>query len=380
MFESLKWTPAREAESAGALACLSRDTDNRRKCGEAAQALWPAMDARTAGATQAQICSLNHHLQLRRSAMPEPEVNRRPIASRSAEWAKASAAFLARTRVTPNQISAVSVLFAAIGAALLVLKPDAIGLIGCAAAVQARLVCNLLDGMVAIEGGKKSPVGSLYNEFPDRIADSLFIVALGYAIGWPALGWFGALAAALTAYIRVFGGSLGFAQDFRGPMAQAATHGRSHRRLHRCRRRMVIDRHPVCADRGGGHHRRGFGRDVRDPQARHRFPAQGRLAVWLSYLLIGSVRALLGATPRWIGSKPEDRQRIYFANHTSHIDTVALWSALPPDLRAKTRTAAAADYWGTSAIKRTIALKALNAVLIDRKAGGSGRGPAASAL
>ena len=81
-------------------------------------------------------------------------------------------------------------------------------------------MCNLLDGMVAIEGGKKSPVGSLYNEFPDRIADSLFIVALGYAIGWPALGWFGALAAALTAYIRVFGGSLGFDQDFRGPMAK----------------------------------------------------------------------------------------------------------------------------------------------------------------
>jgi 1-acyl-sn-glycerol-3-phosphate acyltransferase len=89
--------------------------------------------------------------------------------------------------------------------------------------------------------------------------------------------------------------------------------------------------------------------------------------VWLSYLLIGSVRALLGATPRWIGSEPQDRQRIYFANHTSHIDTVAIWSALPPDLRAKTRTAAAADYWGTSTLKRTIALQALNAVLIDRK-------------
>ena len=152
--------------------------------------------------------------------MPELEANRRPIASRSAGWAKALAAFLARTSVTPNQISAVSVLFAAVGAALVAFKPDAIGLIGCAAAVQARLVCNLLDGMVAIEGGKKSSVGALYNEFPDRIADSLFIVALGYAVGWPALGWFGALAAALTAYVRVFGGSLGFAQDFRGPMAK----------------------------------------------------------------------------------------------------------------------------------------------------------------
>jgi phosphatidylglycerophosphate synthase len=152
--------------------------------------------------------------------MAEPDTNRRPIASRSAGWAKVSASFLARTNVTPNQISATSVVFAAVGAALLVLKPDAIGLISCALAVQARLVCNLLDGMVAIEGGKKSAVGALYNEFPDRIADSLLIVALGYCVGWPALGWFGALAAALTAYIRVFGGSLGLAQDFRGPMAK----------------------------------------------------------------------------------------------------------------------------------------------------------------
>jgi CDP-diacylglycerol--glycerol-3-phosphate 3-phosphatidyltransferase len=86
--------------------------------------------------------------------------------------------------------------------------------------IQARLVCNLLDGMVAVEGGKKSPLGQIYNEFPDRIADSLLIVALGYCIGMPALGWFGALAAALTAYVRVFGGSLGLAQDFRGPMAK----------------------------------------------------------------------------------------------------------------------------------------------------------------
>jgi phosphatidylglycerophosphate synthase len=98
--------------------------------------------------------------------------------------------------------------------------PRSLGLIGCALAVQARLVCNLLDGMVAIEGGKKSALGALYNEFPDRIADSLLIVALGYAVGWPALGWLGALAAALTAYVRVFGGALGQPQDFRGPMAK----------------------------------------------------------------------------------------------------------------------------------------------------------------
>ncbi len=152
--------------------------------------------------------------------MPETESNRRPIASRSSGWAKASASFLAGTSVTPNQVSTASILFAAIGAALLLWRPDAIGLIVCGLAIQARLICNLLDGMVAVEGGKKSPLGPLYNEFPDRIADSLLIVAAGYAAGWPAVGWFGALGAALTAYVRVFGGSLGLAQDFRGPMAK----------------------------------------------------------------------------------------------------------------------------------------------------------------
>ena len=47
-------------------------------------------------------------------------------------------------------------------------------------------------------------------------------------------------------------------------------------------------------------------------------------------VLVGIVKLLVGAYPRWIGCGPEPRQRIYFANHTSHIDTLALWSALPP--------------------------------------------------
>ena len=54
--------------------------------------------------------------------------------------------------------------------------------------VQLRLLCNLLDGMVAVEGGRSSPVGALYNEVPDRVADSLLLVALGYAVGIPWLG------------------------------------------------------------------------------------------------------------------------------------------------------------------------------------------------
>jgi phosphatidylglycerophosphate synthase len=151
--------------------------------------------------------------------MSEPIENRRPIAARSSGWAQSAAAALARAGASPNAVSAVSVLFAALGAGLL-LRPSVVGLVVCAACVQARLACNLIDGMIAVEGGKKTPLGPLYNEFPDRIADTLLIVALGYSCGAPEWGWFGALAAALTAYVRVFGGALGLAQDFRGPMAK----------------------------------------------------------------------------------------------------------------------------------------------------------------
>ena len=145
--------------------------------------------------------------------------DRRPLASRDTRWARRIAAALARSSITPNQISAVSIVFAALGAVGLV-DARPIPLVVAAICVQLRLLCNLLDGMVAIEGGKQSAVGALYNEFPDRIADSLLLVALGYAAGVPWLGWLAALLAALTAYVRATGGALGFAQDFRGPMAK----------------------------------------------------------------------------------------------------------------------------------------------------------------
>ncbi|MDI6027388.1 CDP-alcohol phosphatidyltransferase family protein [Corticibacterium sp. UT-5YL-CI-8] len=148
----------------------------------------------------------------------QPE--RRPIASRSSGWAQALSRKLAQSSVTPNQISVWSVVCAGIGAGLMLGYAHPAAWIGAALCIQLRLVCNLLDGMVAIEGGKKSPVGAIYNEFPDRIADSLFLVAAGYAAAWPALGWLSALLAALTAYVRVFGGSLGLPQSFGGLMAK----------------------------------------------------------------------------------------------------------------------------------------------------------------
>ncbi|TBN37982.1 CDP-alcohol phosphatidyltransferase family protein [Pseudomonas sp. BGI-2] len=146
--------------------------------------------------------------------------NRRPIKTRSAGWAKHITDLLVKRDISPNQISVASIAFALAGAVALMIDNGLVGSLLCAFGIQLRLLCNLFDGMVAIEGGKKSDIGSLYNEFPDRIADSLLIVALGYAIGYADLGWFAALAAALTAYVRVFGGSIGLKQSFMGPMAK----------------------------------------------------------------------------------------------------------------------------------------------------------------
>lgn len=81
--------------------------------------------------------------------------------------------------------------------------------------------------------------------------------------------------------------------------------------------------------------------------------------VWL-------VRLLVGAYPRWIGCAPKATQRIYFANHSSHMDTLVLWAALPGALRANTRPVAARDYWGKGGIKQRIAEEELNVVMIDR--------------
>jgi phosphatidylglycerophosphate synthase len=149
-----------------------------------------------------------------------PAEARRPLASRATRWATVLSTAAVRSGLSADGISLLSLAFTAAGAAGLLLLPAPWNLLACAAGVQLRLLCNLLDGMVAIEGGRKSKVGVIYNEVPDRIADSVFLVALGYAIGTPWVGWLAALAAAITAYIRVLGGTFGLQQDFRGPLAK----------------------------------------------------------------------------------------------------------------------------------------------------------------
>lgn len=77
-------------------------------------------------------------------------------------------------------------------------------------------------------------------------------------------------------------------------------------------------------------------------------------------------RFLSGASVRWIDCHPDPCQRVYFANHTSHLDAVVLWSALPPDVRGLTRPVAAKDYWMGGPIRRYLSRQVFNALLIDR--------------
>jgi 1-acyl-sn-glycerol-3-phosphate acyltransferase len=84
------------------------------------------------------------------------------------------------------------------------------------------------------------------------------------------------------------------------------------------------------------------------------------------FLLTVGARVLSGASVRWIDCQPDTCQRIYFANHTSHLDMLLVWSALPAPVRRLTRPVAAKDYWDRGAVRRYVA-KTFDALLVDRK-------------
>jgi 1-acyl-sn-glycerol-3-phosphate acyltransferase len=80
-----------------------------------------------------------------------------------------------------------------------------------------------------------------------------------------------------------------------------------------------------------------------------------------------SVRILTGAQARWLGCPPEATQRVYFANHTSNLDFLVLWSVLPDEARRKTRPVAASDYWRAGYVRFFLAHSVFRGVLIERK-------------
>lgn len=161
-------------------------------------------------------------------------LDRREIPQRQTRWAQRAADVLYRVKVRPNHISVASVVAALIGTAALVLSASAPGaariayLAIAAAMIPLRLLCNMLDGMLAVEKGLHSPTGDLYNEVPDRIADLALIAGAGYAAGAlitvtgglnvaVLVGWIAASAAVGTAYVRSLGAAQGVGNFFNGP-------------------------------------------------------------------------------------------------------------------------------------------------------------------
>lgn len=152
-------------------------------------------------------------------------IGRRPLRARRTGCARWVAGRVAG-RATPNQISAAGLVAGLFAGALFVAVPwtqDAmrqVVLIGAAGLILLRLLCNMLDGMVAVEGAKGSPTGPLWNEVPDRLADVAVLAGAGVACGAPVLGWAAASLALFTAYLRVLGEQMAGLSDFSGPMAK----------------------------------------------------------------------------------------------------------------------------------------------------------------
>lgn len=160
------------------------------------------------------------------SDTPYQPTDRRPIASRNLRIVQWVTAQLVRLKVSPNAISIAGMLVALVGAGAFAATtqwPDwqRVFWFAAAAMIQLRLLANLLDGMVAVESGKASPVGELYNEVPDRISDSAILIGAGYALGGDiALGYAAASVAIFTAYVRAMGKAAGAPSEFCGPMAK----------------------------------------------------------------------------------------------------------------------------------------------------------------
>lgn len=159
-----------------------------------------------------------------------PEPGRRVIPQRQSSWAISLTRRMAAAGILPNQISILGLIFAVIAAGCLLLSGRTDGglrvalLVIAAVAMPLRLLCNMLDGMLAVEAGLQGPDGLIYNEIPDRLSDIVVLAAAGYSapgIAWAHdLGWIAALSALLTAYVRTLGRAAGAREHFEGIMAK----------------------------------------------------------------------------------------------------------------------------------------------------------------
>lgn len=319
----------------------------------------------------------------------EKEIHdRRPVRTRNTRWAARAARFLRLHGATPNGISLCSILCALLGALCFVTvwHCDSVWcqrslLLLAVMAIQGRLICNLLDGMVAVEGGMRSPAGAVYNELPDRISDTLLLAmgsppypAVLHSLGQPHLGTVHRLCAASGWHLRP-GAAL-----YR-PDGQAAPYGPAHDGRINCGYCAAVGS-TDAADRAG-HHRPRLHLDHNKPHAPYSADAQPGVSPvklhidksLVQALLVSLCRLLTGVKSFWLQPPDPIAPTLYFANHSSHLDGLVIWASLPKPLRQRVHSVAAADYWQKTPLRRYLARRIFNAVLVERHRQSTSRDP-----
>ncbi len=153
-------------------------------------------------------------------------LDRRPIKARDTRWACFTARGLTSLGISPNAISIFGMVAAMAAGASFYLTRYPLGFqralwIGGAILVFLRLLANMFDGIVAIEQGKATQMGALYNEVPDRVSDAAILIGSGYAAGGSVeVGYLAACVALFIAYVRSMARTAGAPSDFGGPMAK----------------------------------------------------------------------------------------------------------------------------------------------------------------
>lgn len=287
---------------------------------------------------------------------------------------------LAAGKISPNTISVVGMAAATVGAGGMACAgwplPWAIGMVIGVCGAQIRLLCNLMDGMVAVEGGMKGRGGDFLNEAPDRYSDIVLLVGAGLAVSEPWLGWMAACGAVLTAYVRAFGASLDGRHDFSGMMTKPR------RMFFLCVGALGAIISPACLvwalwGIGVGSFATA-GRRCISIWERTAGPAgsggTGEGGEALREFAARVIRIVTGIPQLPSGALPGSTA-VFYSNHSSHLDFLAIWAALPTEARKSVRPVAGRDYWESGAVRKYLAGNVFNALLIERKDVGRSSNP-----
>ena len=96
----------------------------------------------------------------------------------------------------------------------------------------------------------------------------------------------------------------------------------------------------------------------------------------IAWLIVALTKVLLGPSVTARASLEEARCRVFFANHSSHLDFLVLWASLPAAQRRVTRPVAARDYWSQGRLRRWLVGHLFGGLMIARtRAAGQNAAP-----